>query len=105
MDSSTEKSERSAPTNEVVAALDVFRSALEDDDNSVEDAVRIALRSLLDGFTRVYVVIQAAGYPDPYRPWPNTLENAQRFAREHRRDGYPSLVRTRLASQWETLDD
>lgn len=50
---------------------------------------------------REYIVCQAAGYPDPFSPWPMTLENAQRFAEEHRKlPTFPAIIKTRLVSEW-----
>lgn len=54
--------------------------------------------------TREYIVCYAAGYPDPVRPHPNTRENVERFALNHRRlPDYPAIIKTRLITDWEEL--
>jgi hypothetical protein len=59
---------------------------------------------LAEQLRREFIVCQAAGYPDPYSPWPNTRENSERFAAEHRRSPkYPATVMTRLVSEWVEL--
>lgn len=50
-----------------------------------------------------YMVCHAVGYPDPFLPWPNTRENAQRFAAEHK--GARTVVKHRIATQWQELSD
>ena len=57
-----------------------------------------------------FVVCHAAGYPDPHRPWPNTLEHAQQFADEHRLSGITGepvepapTVKRRVVSDWEVV--
>lgn len=51
-----------------------------------------------------FIVIHAAGYPDPVRPHPNTRESAHRFASEGRRlPEFPATVRCRMVSPW--VDD
>lgn len=53
-----------------------------------------------------FIVCHAAGYPDPYKPTPNTLEEARRFAREHTTERFPSpVIRRRVVSDWETVAD
>lgn len=54
-----------------------------------------------DELRREYIVCRAAGYPDPHSPFPNTRENAERFARDHRRlPNFPAIIKTRLVSEW-----
>jgi hypothetical protein len=57
-----------------------------------------------------FIVCYAAGYPDPHRPLPNTLDKAMTFAREHRTNGVTGqpvdpapLVKRRLVSDWEVV--
>lgn len=55
-----------------------------------------------------FIVCHAAGYPDPFSPHPNTLENARRFADEHsgpRPSGttYAPVIKRRLASPWREV--
>lgn len=55
----------------------------------------------LERLRREFIVCHAAAYPAPFRPTPNTLEQAQRFAEEHRQaDGSPAVVKSRLVSDW-----
>lgn len=75
-------------------------------ENSYEDCPACGAMSDESGRTderlyREYIVCQAAGYPDPHKPHPMTLENAQRFAAEHRKPPtFPAIIRTRLVSEW-----
>lgn len=51
-----------------------------------------------------FLVTRAVGYPAPFRPHPNTIENARRFASEHRREPeYPATVMKRSVSAWEEV--
>lgn len=52
-----------------------------------------------------FIVIRGVGYPDPFRPHPNTLDNARRFAAEHRREPeFPARVMKRRVSSWEAVE-
>jgi hypothetical protein len=62
------------------------------------------------GLREEFFVIHAAGYPSGHSPWPNTLEEARRFADEHRISGVTGQpvdpqprIRRRLASDWEDV--
>lgn len=56
-----------------------------------------------------FIVCGAAGYPDPFRPHPNTLEEARRFARDHSVNATGErlrpVVRRRLVSEWAVISD
>jgi hypothetical protein len=59
------------------------------------------------GLREEFFVVHAAGYPSGHSPWPNTLENARRFAEEHCVSGVTGqpvdpqpVVRRRLVSEW-----
>lgn len=47
-----------------------------------------------------FIVCHARGYPDPYKPWPQTRERAEEFARE--RGGE---LKRRLVTDWRTVAD
>lgn len=55
-----------------------------------------------------FIVCYAPGYPDPFTPWPNTLENAIRFRDDHQRGGdgrtYNPKIKRRLVSDWEWVE-
>jgi hypothetical protein len=46
-----------------------------------------------------FIVCHARGYPDPFRPVPNTLERAREFVSAH--DGE---IKYRVVSEWETVE-
>lgn len=55
-----------------------------------------------------FIVCRAAGYPDPYRPHPNTREEALRFANEHSVNASTGervepIVRRRVVSDWQDV--
>lgn len=55
-----------------------------------------------------FIVCYAPGYPDPFRPHPNTLEEARRFAAEHTFNHATNtkaepVIKTRLVSDWEIV--
>lgn len=63
-----------------------------------EEAAQKVLRDVDATQTREFIVCHARGYPDPYRPWPNTLAEAERFVDEH-----GGFVQHRLVTVWEEL--
>ncbi len=57
-----------------------------------------------DQLREEFIVCFAAGYPDPYRPHPNTLANAERFRDEGRRlPEFPAIVKRRVVSDWREV--
>jgi len=57
-----------------------------------------------------FMVCGAAGYPDPFRPHPNTLAEARQFAAEHSVNAVTGeamhpVIRRRLVSDWVTVAD
>lgn len=65
---------------------------------------------IVESVREEFVVCHAAGYPDPYKPTPNTLEEARRFRDKHRWNhsiGRPMdpqpVVKRRLISPWEDV--
>lgn len=73
-----------------------------------EDRLRYMLAveaALAAGRCRMeFIVCNAAGYPDPHAPWPNTLETARGFVREHTTAEFPQPeIKRRVVSGWEEV--
>jgi hypothetical protein len=82
----------------------------EEADPQVAGPVREVVYQLEEAPLREeFIVCFAAGYPDPFSPTPNTLEEASRFAAEHSFDhvaGEPvqPVIKRRLSSAWEAVE-
>ena len=68
-----------------------------------------ALAETIDGLREEFIVCGSAGYPDPYAPTPNTLQEAIRFASEHSynavtKEPVSPVIRRRVYSDWETVE-
>lgn len=79
----------------------------EPDRENAWAAIHAALDEL--GLEQEFIVCGAAGYPDPFSPTPNTLENAIRFADKHsfnKVTGSPirPIIKRRLVSDWRPVD-
>jgi hypothetical protein len=67
-------------------------------------------RASSDTLREEFIVCYAPGYPDPYRPHPNTLEHAKQFAVEHQWNHVTNeparpVIKRRLISDWEEVAD
>lgn len=84
--------------------LDKVLTAIREEASALGAAEREAARSGLGGHPSSPVTARGARAVAAFiESRPNTREQAERFAAEHRRlPDYPAIVRRRIVTEWET---